>query len=51
MLGDNITVGKNNFIGAGAVVTKNTENDAVYIIPNTPKYILESHQFVRMFGI
>lgn len=49
-IGDNLNIGKNNFIGAGTIITKDTENDAVYIVPNTTKYVLNSDQFTRMFG-
>lgn len=51
VIGNDVTIGKNNFIGAGAVVTKDTEEDSVYILPDTPKYILKSSQFVRMFSL
>lgn len=51
VIGNDIEIGGNNFIGASAVVTKNTEEDSVYILPDTPKYILNSSQFVRMFGL
>lgn len=45
----NIHVGVNNFIGTNAVVTKSTEDDSVYIVPDTPKYRLNTNQFMRMF--
>lgn len=45
----NIHIGANNFIGTNAVVTKNTEDDSVYIVPDTPKYRLNTNQFMRMF--
>lgn len=45
----NIHIGANNFIGTNAVITKNTEDDSVYIVPDTPKYRLTTEQFMRMF--
>lgn len=45
----NIHIGDNNFIGTKAVITKNTDNDSVYIVPDTPKYRLNTEQFMRMF--
>lgn len=48
-VGHNITIGDNNFLGANAVVTKNTANDSVYIVPDTPKYRLNTAQFMKLF--
>lgn len=48
-VGHNIEIGENNFIGANATVTKNTEADSVYILSDTPKYRLNTSQFMRMF--
>ncbi len=48
-IGHNVSVGMNNFIGTTAVVTKNTEDDAVYIVADTPKYRLNTEQFMRLF--
>lgn len=45
----NVTIGAENFIGTNAVVTKNTEDNAVYIVPDTPKYRLNTQQFMRLF--
>ena len=48
-VGHNITIGDNNFLGANAVVTKNTVDDSVYIVPDTPKYRLNTIQFINLF--
>lgn len=48
-IGHNIHIGNHNFIGTKAVVTKSTEDDAVFIVPDTPKYRLNTDQFMRMF--
>lgn len=48
-IGHNVEIGSNNFIGANATVTKNTKSDSVYILPDTPKYRLNTEQFMRMF--
>lgn len=45
----NTEVGRHNFIGANAVVTKNTKEDSVYIVPDTPKYRLDTTRFIKMF--
>lgn len=48
-IGHNVKIGNNNFIGANATITKNTEDDAVYILPDTPKYRLNTLQFMKIF--
>lgn len=48
-VGHNVCVGNNNFLGAKAVVTKNTADDSVYIVPDTPKYRLNTSQFMKLF--
>lgn len=45
----NVTIGNCNFIGTNAILTKDTEDNAVYIVPDTPKYRLNTEQFMRMF--
>ncbi len=48
-IGHNVLIGSNNFIGTNAVVTKNTPEDAVYIVADTPKYRLNTAQFLKLF--
>ena len=48
-IGHNIKIGENNFLGAKSLVTKSTENDAVYIVQDTPKYRLKTKQFMTLF--
>lgn len=50
-IGNDIIIGKSNFVGAGAVITKSTEDDGVYIMQDTPKYVLGSGQFMKMFKV
>ena len=47
-LGHNIEIGAECFIGAGALVTKNTAPKSVYIAADTPKYRLDTDQFLRL---
>lgn len=47
-IGHNIEIGAENFIGAHALVTKNTEVKSVYICPDTPKYRLNTDDFLRL---
>ena len=46
-VGHNITLGEENFIGAGAIVTKNSDDKSVFIAPDTPKYRLDTDQFIK----
>lgn len=48
LIGHGITIGEKNLIGAGAIVTKNTDDKSVYIVPDTPKFRLDSTSFVKM---
>ena len=48
-IGHNIKIGAENFIGAGALVTKNTEDKSVFVCPDTPKYRLNTDQFMKLF--
>lgn len=48
-IGHNIHIGNDNFIGAGAIVMKNTDDNSVYIVPDSPKYRLNTEQFLRLF--
>lgn len=48
-IGHNIVIGSENFIGAGAIVTKTTEDKSVFVCPDTPKYRLNTDQFMKLF--
>lgn len=48
-IGHNLKMGNNNFIGAGAIVTKSTDDNSVFVLPDTPKYRLNTDQFMRLF--
>lgn len=47
-IGHEITIGEECLIGAGSIVTKNAEPKSVFIMPDTPKFRLNSSAFVRM---
>lgn len=49
-IGNNIHIGNNNFLGANSLVTKDTTDDSVYIVPNTPKYKLSTSLFMKWSG-
>lgn len=48
-IGHNLKMGDNNFIGAGAIVTKSTDDNSVFVLSDTPKYRLDTDQFMRLF--
>lgn len=48
-IGHNIKIGAENFIGASATVTKNTDEKSVFVCPDTPKYRLNTDQFMKLF--
>jgi acetyltransferase-like isoleucine patch superfamily enzyme len=48
MLGHEITIGRDSFIGAGSLITKNVEAGSVYIAADTPKFRLDSANFLRL---
>jgi sugar O-acyltransferase (sialic acid O-acetyltransferase NeuD family) len=47
-IGHNIRLGRENFLGASAVVTKSTEDGAVFVVANTPRHRLNSRQFIKL---
>lgn len=46
-IGHNIRMGRENFLGAAAVVTQDTDDGAVFVVPNTPRHRLGSRQFIK----
>jgi sugar O-acyltransferase (sialic acid O-acetyltransferase NeuD family) len=42
-----ITVGRECLIGASTLITKNAPDKSVYIVPDTPKYRLDSELFMK----
>ncbi len=48
-IGHNTGIGNYNFLGTNAVVTKKTEDNSVYIVSDTPKYRLNSEDFLKLF--
>ncbi len=47
-IGHEITIGDNCLIGAGAVITKSTEANGVYIAQDTERFRLETDYFLKM---
>lgn len=47
-IGHAITIGDWSFIGAGAVLTKSVPAHSVHIVPDTPRYRLDSAAFLRL---
>jgi sugar O-acyltransferase (sialic acid O-acetyltransferase NeuD family) len=47
-IGHEITIGSESFIGAGSLITRNVEPKSVYITPDTPKFRLDSANFLRL---
>jgi sugar O-acyltransferase (sialic acid O-acetyltransferase NeuD family) len=47
-LGHEITIGRESFIGAGSLITKTVEPGSVYITADTPKFRLDSANFLRL---
>lgn len=47
-IGHEIRVGRESFIGASALVTKNVAPKSVYIVPDTQKFRLDSDAFLRL---
>jgi len=47
-IGHEITLGRESFIGAGTLVTKNVKPKSVYIVPDTPKFRLDSDSFLKL---
>jgi sugar O-acyltransferase (sialic acid O-acetyltransferase NeuD family) len=47
-IGHNLTIGGNSLIGAGAVITRSTEPNGVYIVGDTPRYRVDADRFMRI---
>ena len=47
-IGHEIKIGRESFIGAGALVTKNVAPKSVYIVPDTPRFRLDSDTFLKL---
>jgi len=45
---NNVVINEENFIGAGALITKSTSPKDVYLVPATPKAPLTSDRFIKM---
>jgi len=48
MLGHEITIGRDSFIRAASLITKNVAPASVYIAADTPKFRLDSENFLRL---
>lgn len=47
-IGHEVTVGRESFIGAGSLITKNVPAKSVYIMPDTPRFRLDSDSFLKL---
>jgi acetyltransferase-like isoleucine patch superfamily enzyme len=47
-LGHEITVGRESFIGAGSLITKDVPPKSVYVARDTPRYRLDSASFLQV---
>jgi len=47
-IGHEVTIGRESFIGAGTLVTKNVAPKSVHIVPDTPKFRLDSDSFLKL---
>ena len=47
-IGHEVTLGRESFIGAGALITKNVAPKSVYIVPDTQKFRLDSDSFLKL---
>ncbi len=47
-IGHEVTVGRESFIGAGTLITKSAAPKSVYILPDTPKFRLDSDSFLKL---
>jgi sugar O-acyltransferase (sialic acid O-acetyltransferase NeuD family) len=48
---DKVKIGKFNMIGAGAMVSKNTKENEVYLIRNASKHRFDALNYAKYFGI
>lgn len=49
-VGHNISIGANTFLGANALVTHDADANGVYVVPDTPRYRLDTDRFIKMFN-
>lgn len=47
-IGHNVRLGRENFLGAAAVVTRSSDDGAVFVVPDTPRHRLTSRRFVKL---
>ena len=47
-IGHEVIIGRESLIGAGTLITKNAPPKSVYIIPDTPKFRLDSDSFLKL---
>jgi UDP-3-O-[3-hydroxymyristoyl] glucosamine N-acyltransferase len=47
-IGHGITIGADSIIGAGVVLTHDTAPGGVYIVPDTPRFRLDSGRFLKI---
>ncbi len=47
-IGHEVTIGRESFIGANSLVTKNAPPKSVYVMPDTPRFRLDSDSFMKL---
>jgi sugar O-acyltransferase (sialic acid O-acetyltransferase NeuD family) len=47
-IGHEVTIGRESFVGAGSLVTRDVAAKSVYVVPDTPKYRLDSASFLQI---
>ena len=47
-IGHEVTIGRESFIGANCFVTKDAEARSVFVVPDTPKFRLDSASFLQL---
>ena len=50
-IGHAITIGARSIVGAGAVISRSTAPDGVYVVPDTERYRLDSQRFTKIARI
>lgn len=50
-ISNDVTIATKTFLGANALITKNTPKDSVYIVPSTPVSNITSEQLLAMINV
>jgi hypothetical protein len=47
-IGHGISIGARTIVGAGAILTHDTDDDGVYVVPDTERLRLDSRRFSKI---